>query len=153
MPFRTWEPFREIMALRQEVERAFEDYGIWRWPFSPSFLPALGARSFPLMNLGEDKDNVYIEALAPGLNPDTLEISVKQGQLRIAGEKASISPEVKPEAYHRNERNAGRFVRMMSLPTDVDSSKVTAQYKDGLLFITLPKAETVKPKQITVKVA
>ena len=154
MALRTWDPFRELDTLRREVERAFDDYGTWRRPFSRwSFLPALGARSYPLMNVGEDKDNVYVEALAPGLNPDSLEISVQQGQLRIAGEKPSITPEVKAEAYHRSERSAGRFVRTIQLPTDVDADKVKAQYKNGLLLITLPKAEEAKPKQISIEVA
>jgi HSP20 family protein len=140
--------------LRREVERAFDDYGMWRRPFSRfSFLPALGARSYPLVNVGEDKDHVYVEAMAPGLDPDSLEISVQQGQLRIAGEKPAITPEVKAEAYHRNERSAGRFVRTMTLPTDVDADNVKAQYKNGLLLLTLPKAEEAKPKQISVEVA
>ena len=71
MAFRTWDPFREMEALRREVERAFDDYGNWRRPFSRySFLPALGARNYPLINVGEDTDNVYVEGLAPGLDPD-----------------------------------------------------------------------------------
>ncbi|MBN2312061.1 MAG: Hsp20/alpha crystallin family protein [Candidatus Hydrogenedentes bacterium] len=154
MALRTWDPFRELDGLRREVERAFDEFGAWRRPFSRfSFLPALGARSYPLMNLGEDKDNIYVEALAPGLNPESLDISVQQGTLRIAGEKPAISPDVKAEAYHRNERSAGSFVRSMELPTDVNAAKVKAQYKNGLLLITLPKAEAAKPKQIRVDVA
>jgi HSP20 family protein len=142
-----------LEGLRREIERAFDDYGTWRRPFSRfSFLPGLGARTYPLINLGEDTDNVYIEALAPGLDADSVEISVQQGQIRIAGEKPAITPEVKPEAYHRNERNAGRFVRTMELPTTVDADKVQAQYKNGLLLITLPKVEEAKPKQISVEV-
>ena len=151
---RSWDPFRELNALRREVERAFDDVGTWRRPFSRySFLPGLGARSYPLVNVGEDKDNVYVEALAPGLKADSLEISVQQGRLHIAGEKPAITPEVKAEAYHRNERNAGRFVRTMTLPAEVDADKVKAQYKNGLLLVTLPKAEEAKPKQISVEVA
>lgn len=154
MVLRRWDPFHELERLRREIDQAFDDYGTWRWPFSrTSFLPALGARSYPLMNVGEDKDSVYVEALAPGLDPDSLEISVQQGQLRIAGEKPSITPEVKPEAYHRSERSAGRFIRTITLPTEVDADKVKAQYKNGLLLITLPKQEEAKPRQISVEVA
>lgn len=149
-----WDPFRELNALRDEVERAFDDYGAWRRPFSRwSFTPALGARSYPLSNVGEDADNIYVEALAPGLNVDSLQISVQQGQLSVTGEKSAITPEVKAEAYHRNERGAGRFVRTMTLPAEVNADKVNAQYKNGLLLITLPKAEEAKPKQINVEVA
>jgi HSP20 family protein len=154
MALRTWDPFRELDTLRREVERAFDEHGTWRRPFSRfSFVPALGARSYPLVNVAEDKDSVYVEALAPGLEPDSLEISVQQGQLRIAGEKPSITPEVKADAYHRNERSAGRFVRALTLPADVNADEVKAQYKNGLLLITLPKAEEAKPKQISVEVA
>ena len=154
MTLRTWDPFRELEALRRDVERAFDDYGTWKRPFSRySFLPALGARHYPLVNLAEDTDCVYVEAMAPGLNPDALEISVHQGQLRIAGEKPGITPEVEAASYHRNERSAGKFVRTLSLPAEVDAEKVSAQYKNGLLLITLPKAEAAKPKQITVDVA
>jgi len=154
MRSRTWDPFRELDALRREVERALDDVGTWRRPFSRfSFLPALSARSYPLLNVGEDKDSVYVEGLAPGLEPDSLEISVHGDQLRIAGEKPSISPEVKPEAFHRNERSAGKFVRTITLPAAVAADKVTATYKNGLLLVTLPKAEEAKPKQISVQVA
>jgi len=154
MTLHMWDPFGELDTLRREVERAFDDYGAWKKPYSRfSFLPSLGSRSYPLINVGEDKDYVYVEALAPGLNPDTLDISVQQGQLRITGEKPAITPDVKPEAYHRNERSAGRFVRTMTLPSDVNADQVKAQYKNGLLLITLPKAEEAKPKQISVEVA
>jgi HSP20 family protein len=153
MTVRIWDPFRELDALRREVERAFEDHGTWRMPFSrTSFLPGISARTYPLMNVSEDKDNIYVEALAPGLDPETIEISVLQNTLRIAGQKAALNPDIKPEAFHRNERGAGRFVRTLTLPVEADSDKVTAQYKNGLLLLTLPKHERAKPKQITVSV-
>lgn len=152
MALRTWDPFREIDALRRELERAVEDNGGWRRPFSrTSFLPAQGARSYPLMNIGEDTDSVYVEALAPGLDPDSLKIAIHQGQLRIEGQKPGITPEVKAEAYHRKERGAGGFVRSLSLPADVDADSVKAQYKNGLLYITMPKTEQAKPRQIRVE--
>ena len=154
MTLRTWDPFRELEALRREVDQVFDGYGTWRRPFSRfSFLPALGARSYPLLNIGEDTDNVYVEALAPGLDPKSLEITVQNNELKIAGDKSIITPDVKPEDYHRNERSAGRFVRTTKLPSEVDSEKVKAQYKTGMLLITLPKSEEAKPKQISVEVA
>jgi len=149
----TWDPFRELDALRREVERAFEDFGAWRRPYSrTSFLPGISARNYPLINIAEDKDNVYVEALAPGLNPDSIEVSVLRDTLRIAGEKAAITSDIKPEAFHRKERGAGRFVRTVTLPVEVDGDKVKAEYKNGLLLLTLPKHEAAKPKQITVSV-
>jgi HSP20 family protein len=151
---RTWEPFRELEALRREVERAFEEYSNGdrpgRWT---SFLPGAATRVYPLLSTSEDKDNIYVEALAPGLDPDSIEISVLRDTLRIAGQKTPITTDIKPEAFHRSERGAGRFVRTLTLPTEVDSDKVKAEYKNGLLLLTLPKHEKAKPKQIAVKVA
>ena len=151
-----WNWFDELSELRREVERAFEQCGRERWtrPFSRvSFLPGVAARAYPLLNISEDQDHVYVEALAPGVDPETLEITVQQDVLRIAGEKRPISENVKLEAFHRNERGAGKFVRTLTLNTAVDAAKVAADYQHGLLLITLPKAEAAKPKQIAVKVA
>lgn len=151
----TWNPWRDVDALRREVERAFEGFSgdPARWPFSKvAFLPGRSARAYPLLNIGEDSEHVYVEALAPGLDAATLEMSVVRDTLRIAGEKQPISVEVTPEAYHRNERSAGKFVRAVTLPTEVDGDRVSAEYKNGLLRIVLPKAEAAKPKQITVNV-
>jgi HSP20 family protein len=150
----TWDPFQDLEALRRQVERAFEDYRGGRWPLSrTAFLPGLSARSYPLLNINEDKDKVYVEALAPGLNPESLDITVQNDVLRLAGEKPTVNPDIKAEAFHRNERSAGRFVRTLGLPTGVDAGKVEAKYANGLLTITLPKAEEAKPKQIEVSVS
>lgn len=149
-----WDPFQELEALRQQLERAFEDYRGGRRSFSPTaFLPGLAARSYPLLNMNEDTDNIYVEALAPGLDPESLDVSVRDDVLRIAGEKPSVNPDIQAEAFHRNERSAGRFVRTVGLPASVDAGKVKAKYANGLLIITLPKAEEAKPKQIEVSVS
>lgn len=141
-------------SLRREIDRAFDDFGVWKWPFSrSSFLPGMGARQYPLVNVAEDEDHFYVEALAPGLNPESLDVSLHQRQLRIEGEKAGISGEISREAFHRNERSAGRFVRVTTLPADVDADKIAAEYKNGLLLITLPKHEKAKPKKISVNVS
>ena len=154
MVMRAWEPFRELEALRREVERAFEEYSNGDRPLRwSSLLPGAAGRVYPLLNTSEDKDNIYVEAMAPGLDPDSIEISVLRDTVRIAGQKTPITAEIKPEAFHRSERGAGRFVRTLTLPTEVDSDKITAEYKNGLLLLTLPKHEKAKPKQITVSVA
>lgn len=156
MPTMNWNPWRELEALRREVERAFENFGVEAWTAPggrPSFLPGRSARTYPLLNMREDKDHIYVEALAPGLDPATLEISVLGGTLSIAGEKQAITADVKPEAFHRNERGAGRFVRTVELPVTVDNEKVAADYREGILRITLPKSEEAKPKQIAVNVS
>lgn len=147
------EPLAGLDAIRREMDRVMEQFEPARRGYARSaFLPSLSARSYPLINMNEDADNVYVEALAPGLNPDSIEVTVLRDQLRIAGEKAAINPDIKPEAYHRSERGAGRFTRVITLPTEVDGNKVAAEYKNGLLLLTLPKHAEAKPKQIAVKV-
>ncbi|MCL5271625.1 MAG: Hsp20/alpha crystallin family protein [bacterium] len=151
----TWDPFRELDALRREIDRSlgFGDGG-WRFPFSRfSFLPGRAARGYPLLNLSEDGDNFYVEALAPGIDLATLKVAVVRDQLQISGAKHEAGRDAKPEAFHRNERAAGRFVRTIALPAEVDEAKVKAEYNNGLLTITLPKHERAKPRQITVNVA
>ena len=152
----TWwdEMFREMETLRRDVMRAFDETPMRRRPYSRvSFLPGLRARSYPLLNIGEDKDNLYIEALAPGVDPDSLKITFANNQLTLAGEKKAINGDIKPEAYHRSERAAGRFVRTLTLPVQVETENVRADYRDGLLLITLPKAETAKAREISISVS
>jgi HSP20 family protein len=149
-----WNAFEQMEALRREVDRAFQDFGFDADPSRRvAFLPGTGPRRYPLINLLEDKDNVFIEALTPGVEPQSLDLTVLQNRLTISGEKARITEEIKPEAFHRNERASGRFVRMVDLPVEVDAERINAEYKDGLLVVTLPKAEKAKPKQINIKVA
>jgi len=151
----TWNPVRELDALRREVERAFEEFvpNGSAWPFArTAFLPGRATRAYPLVNISDDKDAVYVEALAPGVNPESFDITVHRNVLRIAGEKASLNTEIKPEAFHRNERGAGNFVRLIELPIEVNREGIKADYKNGLLLITLPKVEAAKPRQITVSV-
>lgn len=153
--FSSWDPIRQLEAVRREIERALDrgDVREWRFPFSPiSFLPGRAARVYPLLNLNEDSEGFHIVALAPGVDPKSINVEVTGDQLTISGEKPVADTSISPEAYHRNERAAGRFVRTVTLPGDIDADKITASYKQGLLHLTLPKAETAKPKQIEVKV-
>jgi HSP20 family protein len=141
-------------ALRREIDRAIQERAKERSPGQgrPAFLPGQGARQYPLVNISEDTQNFYVEALAPGADPKSLDLSVAQGTLTISGEKSGLA-QVAAEAYHRNERAAGRFVRTIPLTADVDASKVSAEYKNGLLVVALPKTEEAKPRQVTVKLA
>ena len=150
----TWDALAEMETLRREIDRAFDGFGLSRWPRPGrvAFLPGLGARQYPLVNLNEDEANLYVEALAPGVDSKTLELSVVGDTLTIKGEKPGLA-QVSAEAYHRSERAAGRFIRAIELPAEVDRERVTADYRNGLLLITLPKSETAKPRQIPISVA
>jgi HSP20 family protein len=149
-----WNPWQGLESLRHEVNRAFEDFGFRTEPFSRSaFLPGRAARRYPLINLHEDRDQVYVEALAPGVDPASLQLTVVRNTLTITGEKRRVPGEVKPEAFHRSERATGKFVRSIELPVEVDENTVKADYQNGLLVVTLPKTEKARPKQINVQVA
>jgi len=149
-----WNPWQNLDTLRREIDRVFNETGSRSEPFfRAAFLPGQAARRYPLINLYEDKDAVYVEALAPGVDPDTMHLSVVGNTLSIAGEKRRVAGDVKPEAFHRSERATGKFVRNIELPVEVDDNKVQADYKNGLLTVTLPKAEKAKPKQIAVQVS
>ena len=143
-----WDPVTGMEAVRREMERMlgqFEPAGrILGRPASPGRLP--------LMNVAEDAENVHVEMLAPGLDPESIEVSVLRDQLRISGMKSAVNPDIKPEAYHRSERGAGRFTRALTLPVEVDGDKVAAEYVNGIVRLTLPKHEAAKPKKIAVSV-
>lgn len=146
-----WDPFREMDSLHREIDRLFNQ-SMWRSPLSRvSFLPGLSARAYPLLRLDDQANEIVVEALAPGVDIDSLKVSVVNQQLRIEGTKPAPK-DVDAEAYHRNERSAGTFVRILSLPAMVEPDKITADYKNGILTIRMPKAEHAKPRQITVNV-
>jgi HSP20 family protein len=149
-----WYPFTDMNQLRRDIDRAFEEFALTEGPpHRVAFLPGRGPRRYPLMNLLEDKENFYVEALTPGVDPQSFNITVMQNRLTLSGEKSRISADVKPEAFHRSERASGKFMRNFDLPVEVNEDRIQAEYKNGLLIITLPKTEKAKPRQINVKVA
>lgn len=151
-----WDPFRQLQEmeeLRREIDRAFESVGTTRRPVvhRSAFLPGYGARQYPLVNLYEDEDHIYVEALAPGVKPDGIDLSLQGTTLTISGEKPATC-DLPTEQYHRCERSAGKFVRTVDLPSAVSDQDISATYKHGLLLVTLPKHEAAKPRQISVHV-
>ena len=149
----TWDPFDGIDSLRREIDQAFERASPQLPPlFRTAFLPGRAAREYPLINLYDDKEVVYVEALAPGADPASLNIAVSGDTLTLSGEKRRSAGDAKPEAFHREERAAGKFVRNIELPVEIDDGNVKAEYKNGLLLVTLPKAEKAKPRQVSVQV-
>jgi HSP20 family protein len=148
-----WNPFADMEALRQEIDRAFQDFAPRQVPSRRvAFLPGREPRHYPLINLLEDKDNIYVEALTPGVDPQSMNVTAMQNRLTLSGEKIGIG-NIEPQAFHRNERASGKFVRTIDLPAEINEAQIQAEYKNGLLVVTLPKAEKAKPKQIGVKVA
>jgi HSP20 family protein len=105
---------------------------------------------FPLMNVTEDEDNYYVRAELPGFKAGELDISVTGEALSISGERKLPDVEEKAQ-YHRRERESGKFSRIVSLPSLMDTNKVEARCTDGVLTVIMPKSEAVKPKQIAIK--
>ena len=114
--------------------------------------PGLGWRPasvFPALNLSEDADNYYVRAELPGIKADALDIQAVGRNQSISGER-TIASEGENVRYHRREREAGKFSRVIGLPGDIDTHKVDAKLVNGLLSVTIAKAEASKPKQITI---
>jgi HSP20 family protein len=140
-----WPTFGRLFNLRDELDRLFEgSFG----EISHAGSQLLGAWN-PPVDLYEDKDNVFVKAELPGLKREDIEVSLHDGALSISGERKSEEKVENAEA-RRAERFVGRFQRTITLPSSVVTDKVSAQYKDGVLTVTLPKAEEAKPRQIQI---
>ena len=112
--------------------------------------PDPGAGVFPPMNISQDDDNFYLRAEVPGIKPAELSISALRNRVSISG-KREIPRENERVSYHRKERPEGAFNRTVTLPVEVDPERVDARYAEGVLTLTLPKAEQAKPRQIAVR--
>lgn len=139
--------FREMENLRREIDNAFRGFGRGV-VFEPSFLPGLGAGRYPQINLREDNDNIFVEALIPGIDVQDLELSVMRNTLTLSGERKETEGNV---TWHRNERGSGKFLRTIELPVEVDADRVKAECRNGVLTVTLPKAEAARPRKISVQ--
>lgn len=140
-----WEPFREMMSLREAMNRLFED-SIVR-PFNwPSMFDG-GAPSIDMIDAG---DNVIVKASLAGVKPEDIDITVTGDLLTLKGE---VKTEQKTEEanYIRQERRYGAFERSLTLPAQVVADKAKTEFENGVLTLTLPKAEGVKPKIIKIK--
>ena len=109
----------------------------------------LSAKVFPAINLTEDQDNYYVRAELPGIKSDAIDVQVNGRNLTIAGER-KIASEGENVRYHRRERDAGIFSRIIGLPGDIDPGNVEAKMVNGVLTVAVAKSEASKPKQITV---
>ena len=143
-----WDVFRELDNLRKEIDEAFRGAG-FRRPFATSFLSPVSARRFPLVNFSQDEEHVYVYALVPGVDPKETDINVLRNTITISGER---KPYVEQEGQivHRSELGAGKFSRTLELPADINPDKISAECRNGILRITLAKAEHARAKKIEI---
>ncbi|HEX6269087.1 MAG TPA: Hsp20/alpha crystallin family protein [Anaerolineales bacterium] len=137
-----WEPVREMMTLREAMDRLFDD----------AFTRPLSTRdgwSAPAIDMYQTDDEIVVKAMLPGMKADEVQISVNGDVLTLRGE-TKHEEEKKEKAWHIREHRYGQFERSVPLPTQVKADQANAEFENGILTITLPKAEEVKPKTITV---
>jgi HSP20 family protein len=137
-----WQGFGRLSGLREEIDRLFE-VPLAELERASQILSGWT----PALDVHEDKDNVYLRVEVPGMKKEDINLSLHDGSLSISGERKHEEKSQEAEVY-RAERFFGRFQRTVTLPTPVEADKVKAQYHDGILTVTLPKAAEAKPKQI-----
>ena len=138
--------FERLSKLRDEMDRLFKS------PFTTFARPSQFLNGWaPAIDLYEDKDHLIVKVEIPGMTKEEIEVSLRDGVLSISGERKRDESHHQAGVY-RSERSLGRFQRIVTLPKLVEAEKVKANYKDGVLTITLPKTEEAKPKQIEIKV-
>jgi HSP20 family protein len=140
-----WDPYQELVALSNRLNRTVND------SYAPRTEDAFGVWA-PPVDIFESKDHLVLRAEVPGVQKEDMDVRIENGVLTLHGERKQ-DPDVREENAHRTERVYGAFTRSFSLPTTVDASKVSATYKDGVLEVTVPKAETAKPKTVEIKAA
>jgi HSP20 family protein len=141
-----WNPWREMSALQNRMNHLFNE------PFFRSDREddelSMGAW-YPAVDMFENEDKLVIKAELPGMDKKDFSVDVKDHVLTLSGER-NYDNEVKEENYYRRERGYGKFKRAFTLPADVDSDKIKADFKDGVLKVEIPKPEAQKAKQITI---
>jgi len=139
-----WEPAREMMTLREAMDHLFDD------AFTQPLRLGDGHWSMPAVDMYQTDHEVVIKAAIPGVKTEDVQINVTGEVLTIKGEMKE-KEEVKEKAYHLREQRWGAFERTIALPTDVIADKAKAEFENGILTISLPKAEEVRPKSISIK--
>ena len=149
MPIVRWRPMRDMMNVQDEMNRLFDRFfGRELWDDDERMNQM---NWVPVVDIKEDKDEFVVSAELPGMKKEDVHITFNNGNLAIEGERKKEQEE-KDANYHRVERSYGKFYRSFQLPSGIQANKILADFKDGILKITLPKSEEVKPKEIEVKV-
>ena len=147
-PFsQTVDSFRDFGDMQGEVNRLFDNF-LGRPAQQPGSMERVWA---PAVDMYETKDALVVAAELPGLDEKDIHLSIIGDVLSVRGER-QWNQEVKQESYYRGERWYGKFERSLPLPMPVQADKVTAKYRDGVLTITLPKVEEIRPKEIKIDV-
>jgi len=140
-----WQPVADVQAevnrLRDEMDRLFGRWTGRRFPLAPT--------TYPMMNVWEDDENLFVEAELPGMELGDLEIYAQADHLAVKGERKE--PAYDKITWHRRERGYGKFARVLELPVPVDENQVQAAFKGGVLTVTLPKRPEAKPRRIEVR--
>jgi HSP20 family protein len=136
--------FGEMERLQRNLDAAFSGSGL------PNSIRSVAAGSFPAINVGKTGSSVEVYAFAPGLDASKIDLSIERGVLRLAGERAPVKADPKATVYSR-ERPFGHFERAVNLPDDVDTSRVNASYRDGVLRVSVPRSEAAQPKRIAIQ--
>ena len=141
-----WNPFNDMLYFRNRFNRLFDE----------SKFPALGSEDGvalsnwnPVVDIFDKDDNIVITAELPGVDKENVSVDIKERVLTLSGERSGEN-EVKEDNYYRRERVYGSFKRSFTLPGNVDSDKIAAEFKDGVLKIEVPKPDKMTPKQITI---
>lgn len=144
--------WNDIETLWQEMDKAFTGL---RFTAPVAGLVDHAFGSYPSIRLHDGPEALYVEAMVPGVDPETLNLSVVRRTLTLAGEKRPLhaDTDAEPKVFHRKERPEGRFERRFTLPMEVDTDKVSAEYADGMLRVTLPKLGQDTPKQVSIQTA
>ena len=145
-----WEPFRDLLTLQDRMNRMFDESYRGRGASEDDW--ALGGSWAPAVDIYEHEGNIVLTAELPGVDPKDVDIRVENNVLTLRGQR-KWSDEVKRESYHRVERSYGGFTRSFTLPNVVDTEKIKADFRDGMLKLVLPKKEEAKPRQISINVA
>jgi HSP20 family protein len=141
-----WDPFQEALSLREAMNQLFEESVVWGAPVrnGNGFVPAL--------DLSETAEGYLVEIAVPGMYAEDLKLTFENGVLTIAGEVKQHEA-ARERNYHRVERRYGRFSRSITFPSTVQGDAITANLEHGVLTLSVPKAEAVKPRTITINVA
>jgi HSP20 family protein len=150
MPVVRWEPFRDLVSLQERMNRLFDESYRGRSTSEDEW--SLGGSWAPAVDIYEHEGNIVLTAELPGVDPKDVDIRVENNVLTLRGER-KWSNDIQRESYHRVERSYGSFTRSFTLPNVIDTEKIKADFKDGMLKLVLPKKEEAKPKQISINVS